>query len=49
MDLCLRFSESELGYWASRYLGCQRLKDQENEKRLIELKASIQQNGDRNF
>ena len=46
MDLCLRFHETELGYWASRYLDRQSLGEQENEKRLIGLKERIQQNGE---
>ena len=46
MDLCLRFHESEIGYWAGRYLDRQSLREQENEKRLIGLKETIQENGE---
>ena len=46
MGLCLRFHESEIGYWASRYLDIHSLKEQENEIRLIGLKDRIQQNGE---
>ena len=44
MDLCLRFHESAIGYWASRYLDSQSFRDQENEKRLMGLEKRIQKN-----
>ena len=45
MDLCLRFPESEIEYWAKRYIQCQKLRSRKREKSLIERKNSIQHEG----
>ncbi|MDE0087093.1 MAG: hypothetical protein OXU23_15335 [Candidatus Poribacteria bacterium] len=42
MDLCLRFCESEIEYWAKRYIQCQKLRSRKWEQSLIERKDSIQ-------
>ena len=42
MDLCLRFCESEIEYWADRYIQCQKLSSRRREQSLIERKGSIQ-------
>lgn len=41
----LRFSESQIGYWANRYTGRQREKDRIKEQQLIDLKSDIQTRG----
>ena len=42
MNLCLRFCESEIEYWAKRYVQCQKLRSQKWEESLIERKFCIQ-------
>jgi len=42
MQLCLRFCESEIEYWAERYCLCQKLSSREWEQDLIKRKDSIQ-------
>ena len=41
----LRFSESEIGYWANRYTERQREKDRIKEQKLIDLKPDVQSRG----
>ena len=36
MELCLRFCESEIEYWAERYIECQKLSSRKAEHFLIE-------------
>ena len=45
MELCLRFCESEIEYWAERYIECQNLSSRKEEHFLIERKSCIQQKG----
>lgn len=42
MDLCLRFPESKIEYWAERYIQCQKLSSRNWEQSLIERKDDIQ-------
>ena len=42
MQLCLRFCESEIEYWAERYCLCQKLSSRKWEQDLIKRKDSIQ-------
>ena len=42
MKMKLRFSESEIGYWANRYTERQREKDRTKEQQLIDLKPEVQ-------
>ena len=42
MELCLRFCESEIGYWAERYIQCQKVSSQKWEESLIDRKDNIQ-------
>ena len=42
MDLCLQFCESEIEYWAERYIQCQKLSSRQWEETLIERKNRIQ-------
>lgn len=42
MDLCLRFCESEIEYWADRYVQCQKLRSRKWEQTLIDRKDGIQ-------
>lgn len=41
MDLCLRFCESEIEYWAERYIQCQKVSSRKWEQHLIERKKDI--------
>lgn len=45
MDLCLRFCESEIEYWADRYVQCQKLRSRKWEQTLIDRKDGIQKRG----
>ena len=45
MELCLRFCESEIEYWAERYIECQKLSSRKAEHFLIERKICIQRKG----
>jgi len=42
MDLCLRFSESEIEYWAEHYTQCQKVRSRKWEQTLIKRKRNIQ-------
>ena len=42
MELCLRFCESEIEYWAERYIQCQKVSYRKREQKLIDRKDSIQ-------
>ena len=42
MELCLRFCESEIEYWAERYSQCQKVSSRQWEQELIERKDDIQ-------
>ena len=45
MELCLRFCESEIGYWAIRYIESQKLSSRKAEQNLIERKVCINRKG----
>ena len=45
MEMNLRFSESEIGYWANRYMERQREKGRTKEQQLIDLKDKVLQRG----
>ena len=45
MELCLQFSESEIEYWAERYIQCQSLRSRKAEDFLIERNICIQRKG----
>ena len=45
MKMKLRFSESEINYWANRYTERQREKDRMKEQQLIDLKSDVQERG----
>ena len=45
MKMKLRFSESEIGYWADRYTERQRERNRTKEQQLIDLKSKIQERG----
>ena len=45
MKMKLRFSESEIGYWANRYTERQREKDRTKEQYLVDLKSKVQKHG----
>ena len=45
MKMKLRFSESEINYWANRYTERQREKDRVKEQQLIDLKSDVQERG----
>ena len=45
MTLCLRFCESKIGYWASRYIGTQRKSDRREEQEVIDLKCHVRKQG----
>lgn len=45
MKMKLRFSESEISYWADRYTERQRKKDRTKEQYLIDLKSKVQERG----
>ncbi len=45
MKMKLRFSASEISYWAGRYTERQREKDQMKEQYLVDLKSKIQERG----
>ena len=45
MKMELRFSESEIGYWANRYTERQREKDRTKEQQLIDLKDAVLRRG----
>ena len=41
MEMRLRFSESEINYWANRYTERQREKDRIREQHLIDLRCDV--------
>ena len=45
MELCLRFHESEIGYWATRYIETQRKSDRRKEREVIALRCEVQGRG----
>ena len=45
MEMKLRFSESEIAYWADRYTERQREKDRTKEQYLVDLKSKVQECG----
>ena len=45
MKMKLRFSESEIGYYANRYTERQKEKDQMKEQYLVDLKSKVQKRG----
>ena len=45
MELCLRFHESEIGYWATRYIETQRNSDRREERAVIDLRCEVQGRG----
>ena len=45
MEMRLRFSESEIGYWANRYTERQRGTDRTKEQQLIDLKDEVLRRG----
>ena len=45
MKLCLRFHESEIGYWATRYIETQRKSDLRKEREMVDLRCEVQGRG----